>query len=154
MDDDHLQAKIRAVQRMAQTGGLAFSGMNVRRMDLAEIEAQELVKVRAERIEQDILDVAKQASERIRDAQEKALDTIKNTGTVVSRRALVSRNKGRWSSIEIDLTEASRNGLTNAASTGRNKWNEAAALEWADQQGKIARNRMADLPGIKVTQHR
>lgn len=151
MDDDHLAAKIRAVQRMAQTGGLAFSGMSVRRMDLTEIEAQELVKVRAERIEQDILNVAKQASERIKKTQKAAQDFIKKSGQTVGRAALVRRNIDRWESIETDLTEASRNGLTEAANTGRNQWNEAAALAWADLHGKLASNRMVDLPGKKIT---
>ncbi len=150
MDDDHLSAKIRAMQRMAVTGGLAFSGGTVRRMDLAEIEAQELIKVRAERAEHDILYVANQAAERIKNAQLKALDIIKTSGEVITRAALVHRNRDKWKSIETDLTEASRNGLAKAANIGRNKWSEAAALAWAEREGKLTSTRMADLPANRV----
>lgn len=148
MDDDHLQAKQRAMLRMIQTGGFTFSGFTPKRVTLEELEAQELVKVRSERSVRDIQDVADQAAATVTQAQAKAVESMSQAEQIVGSAALVTRNRSRWETIKTDLREASRNGLSKAAKVGRNKWNETAALAWADTKGKLNKpKKMADLPG-------
>jgi hypothetical protein len=52
------------------------------------------------------------------------------------RRALVRELQAEWPSIEKDLTEGSRNGLTAAAHDGK-AWDLERARDWARQRGKL-----------------
>ena len=59
-------------------------------------------------------------------------------GPTLKRVALVKRNSRLWPSIEADLSEASRNGLSVARITGRpGYWNEARAVAWATERDKL-----------------
>jgi len=63
MNDD-IEVKMRAQMRMLQTGGLTFDGATPRRVTMAELEAQERVKLRAERVEVDLQDAENQGHEK------------------------------------------------------------------------------------------
>jgi len=62
MNDD-IEVKMRAQMRMLQTGGLTFDGATPRRVTMAELEAQERVKLRAERVEVDLKDAENKGKE-------------------------------------------------------------------------------------------
>lgn len=56
----------------------------------------------------------------------------------MKRRALVLKHAHAWPTIDADLRDGSRNGLSGAAldKSGRD-WIEAKALEWAQSKGKL-----------------
>lgn len=54
----------------------------------------------------------------------------------VKRCALVKRHKGRWPTIERDLSDASTNGLAEAAKVGKRGWHEQKAIAWAQSRAK------------------
>ena len=62
--NDEIEAKMRAQMRMLQTGGMAFDGSTPRRVNMAELVAQELVKMRAERVEVDLQAAENQGHEK------------------------------------------------------------------------------------------
>lgn len=52
--------------------------------------------------------------------------------------ALIKEMRHEWKSIEADLQEASRNGLKDAAHTGKyGVWDKEKARQWAELNGKI-----------------
>lgn len=53
----------------------------------------------------------------------------------VTREALVSKHKASWISIEVDLSNAARNGLAAAKAESR-RWQEDSALKWAHANNK------------------
>ena len=55
----------------------------------------------------------------------------------LTRRALIEKYLPRWSTIEVDLSEASRNGLKDAANISHGVWDEQKALDWAESKGKL-----------------
>ena len=57
---------------------------------------------------------------------------------ILKKRMLVQNLQHRWPTIEADLREASRNGLSKAAHRGRG-WCEMSAEKWADENGKLSR---------------
>jgi hypothetical protein len=61
----------------------------------------------------------------------------------MSRAALVSKYKAQWSSIERDMQDASKNGLSEAKA-GARKWSEQLALQWAKSNNKFKDR--ADVP--------
>ena len=54
----------------------------------------------------------------------------------MSRAALVGKYKAQWSSIERDMQDASKNGLSEARA-GARKWSEQLALQWAKSNNKF-----------------
>jgi hypothetical protein len=67
-------------------------------------------------------------------------------GTLIKRKALVQRYRGKWPTVERDLQHGSKNGLSEAARGDKHgHWREEAAVHWAKQEGKFA-SRAADLP--------
>jgi hypothetical protein len=54
----------------------------------------------------------------------------------MSRAALVSKYKAQWVSIERDMQDASKNGLS-VAKAGARKWSEHLALQWAKSNNKF-----------------
>lgn len=55
----------------------------------------------------------------------------------MTRAALVAAHGSAWPSIEADLTDASKNGLSDAAKVGKRGWDEDRALEWARAKNKM-----------------
>jgi hypothetical protein len=55
----------------------------------------------------------------------------------VPKRAMVERHAVRWKTIETDMTDASTNGLADAAKAGSRGWLEAEALAWAEANGRL-----------------
>lgn len=59
-------------------------------------------------------------------------------GRRVKRKALINENLYRWPTIERDLKDASTNGLSAIAKAdGTSWWWESAALNWAQERGKL-----------------
>lgn len=56
---------------------------------------------------------------------------------ILKKRVLVQKLQYKWPTIEADLSEASRNGLSAAAHRGRG-WCEMSAEKWADENGKLS----------------
>lgn len=54
----------------------------------------------------------------------------------MKRAALVKECKENWPTVEGDLREGSRNGLSNQAKLGSGFWDVSAAVSWARQEGK------------------
>ena len=89
-----------------------------------------------------------------------------NPGSVASspkfsmtRAALVAQHRHEWPTIDADIKDASKNGLTTAK-VGKRGWDEDLAVEWARSKGKLNKpavagarlsSAMANLP---VTTHR
>lgn len=60
------------------------------------------------------------------------------TGPVLKRAALIKQHEPEWPTIESDLREASRNGLSVAQVASRTGyWNPEAALRWGKEHGKL-----------------
>jgi hypothetical protein len=77
-----------------------------------------------------------------------------NTVTM-KRKALIDELRPQWPTIEADLSEASRNGLS-AASVGNGMWDRDEALAWAKSRGKLKTSNVHALPGAwpsGVTRH-
>lgn len=55
------------------------------------------------------------------------------------RSALVSEVLNFWPSVDRDLRDASRNGLTEMAHSKNTFWKVSAALTWAEQRGKLVK---------------
>jgi hypothetical protein len=64
----------------------------------------------------------------------------------MSRAGLVKAHIHHWPTIEADLSDAARNGLSEAKA-GERGWVESKALEWARAKG-----RLADQPGVSIQQ--
>jgi hypothetical protein len=62
---------------------------------------------------------------------------------VLKQKALVSLLQNEWPSIVGDLSEASRNGLKEAAHAGAKGWRVDDARAWADNKGKLKDGRIA-----------
>jgi hypothetical protein len=74
--------------------------------------------------------------------------TTSNETLVLKKAALITNLQHEWPSIEADLSEATRNGLNDAAkATGHGKWFESKARKWAIEKGKIR------TLGVHVTQN-
>jgi len=59
-------------------------------------------------------------------------------GEIVKRGALIKRNSAKWKTIDHDLREASRNGLSEAARADKKGWwKEAKAIKWAEINNKL-----------------
>lgn len=59
-------------------------------------------------------------------------------GCTLKRSALIEKLEPTWPSIVADLAESSRNGLDRAKASGkRGHWDEARALEWCRERGKL-----------------
>ncbi len=78
-------------------------------LSIEELKAEELVKIRAKRIEEE---TRKSTEAAYASARERGINAAHQSGATVARAALITRNKTKWSSIEQDLNEASRNGLS------------------------------------------
>lgn len=79
-------------------------------------------------------DSAPVVAERTSDAPAKQADTMKKA-------ALIAELKHEWSSIEADISEATRNELNAAAHTGKHgEWDKDKARAWAVSKGKIRRD--------------
>lgn len=71
----------------------------------------------------------------------------KTKGTGIKKTALVKKHSHHWPTIESDLSEATRNGLS-AAWVRHGWWDESAALAWAENNGKVRQAlTMSALPG-------
>ncbi len=68
--------------------------------------------------------------------------------SMLSRQAMVSKHLRTWPTIERQLSEASRNGLAKAAQVKRGRWDEAAALAWADERGLRTGAATAPIPTL------
>jgi hypothetical protein len=55
---------------------------------------------------------------------------------VLNKRAMIMEHKDEWPTIESDISEASRNGLS-AAKVDPQGWCEDKALRWAKSKGKL-----------------
>lgn len=55
----------------------------------------------------------------------------------LKRQALIDRHLPRWPTVDNDLKEASRNGLSAAANISHSNWDESKALAWAQSNGKL-----------------
>ena len=72
------------------------------------------------------------------ETDKEAVAVIVDRGLVMKKAALIKKHQGQWSTIERDLRDASENGLSKMAKENRHGfWVEAAALKWAEQQGKL-----------------
>jgi hypothetical protein len=57
---------------------------------------------------------------------------------VMKKAALIKELKHEWTSIEADISEATRNGLNTAAHTGSHgMWDATKARAWAESMGKL-----------------
>ncbi len=112
-----------------------------RQLTHAELVAEEMIKIKAKRIEKESREKAEKA---YTEAARRGVGTAEVAGPIVTRKALITRNKARWRTVEHDLREASRNGLRNAARAAKHGyWIEAAALSWADHRGHLSAPTMA-----------
>ena len=94
---------------------------------------------------------ATSASVKVDDAPEKEVDATKKA-------ALISNLEYEWSSIEADISEATRNGLKAAAHTGKHgEWDADKARAWAVSKGKIKQtapvNQIANAWNGATTRH-
>ena len=65
-----------------------------------------------------------------------------NKAWVMKKAALIRKHAAQWEKIDGDFHSASENGLSKAAKApGHGVWFEAAALNWADQRGKLAKEK-------------
>jgi len=83
-------------------------------------------------------DALKQHATRIGSKPRPPLEKLK-------RKELIKKCSRQWASIERDLSDASRNGLT-VASLGGGFWDVAEALAWAKSSGKLIDSRPAAAP--------
>lgn len=61
---------------------------------------------------------------------------------VMKKAALIDKHAAQWATIRRDFQDASENGLSKAAKAhGHGEWFEAAALNWADQRGKLEKEK-------------
>jgi len=61
--------------------------------------------------------------------------------TAMKKAALIDELQFEWPSIETDISDATRNGLKNAAHTGKHgEWDRDRARKWAVSKGKIKRD--------------
>ena len=65
---------------------------------------------------------------------------------IMKRKALIDELRHQWPTIEADLSEASRNGLS-AASVGKGLWDRDKAEAWAKSRGKLKASNVHALPG-------
>ena len=56
---------------------------------------------------------------------------------IMKKAALIEQHQLEWTTVTRDISDAKRNGLSDAAKAGRRGWREADALEWARTQGKL-----------------
>ena len=71
-------------------------------------------------------------------AAPEAAPSIAHSGEIVKRAALIERMKHKWPTVEADLNDSSRNGLTAAAKVDEHgMWNLDKAREWANQRGML-----------------
>ena len=77
-------------------------------------------------------------------------------GRRVKRAALIADNIARWPTIERDLKDAAKNGLSGAArdETAIGWWWEGRALEWARARAKASGDTSPALAGFPGTIHR
>ena len=69
---------------------------------------------------------------------ERTSDAPAKQGNTMKKAALIAELKHEWSSIEADISEATRNGLNAAAHTGKHgEWDKDKARAWAVSKGKI-----------------
>lgn len=54
----------------------------------------------------------------------------------MKKAAMIAQHKHEWPTIEQDIKDAGRNGLTKAKA-GQREWKEAEAVEWARSKGKL-----------------
>lgn len=55
----------------------------------------------------------------------------------IRRQAMLARHEHHWPNIKSDISSAAANGLAAAAKAGVRGWREAAALAWAEENGRI-----------------
>lgn len=64
-------------------------------------------------------------------------NAIVSKGALIKRSALIEKHERTWRTIDRDLRDASANGLSEAAKAEEHgMWFEAAALAWAEKEGK------------------
>lgn len=63
----------------------------------------------------------------------------------MTKTGIVKAHMHRWPTIESDLSDASRNGLS-VAKAGERRWDERKALEWARSRGKLHGEGIAPAP--------
>jgi hypothetical protein len=68
-----------------------------------------------------------------------------SAGRVLKKRVLVAELRHEWPSIELDLSEASRNNLKAAAHSG-DGWHVERARDWADRHGKLRKTDSQRIP--------
>jgi len=72
------------------------------------------------------------------DANEVIEDDLPSSNATLKRGALIRQYAQRWPTIERDLRDAAENGLSQAARAARHGyWDEASALRWARDRGKL-----------------
>lgn len=64
----------------------------------------------------------------------------------MTKAAMLNQHRHEWPTIERDMADASKNGLS-AAKAGARDWNEATALEWARANNKLKNAQVANLDG-------
>jgi len=85
--------------------------------------------------------VAEPAPQAVPAVQPEAYAATALRETPMSRAGLVKAHIHHWPTIEADLKDAARNGLS-VAKAGERSWSESKALEWARAKGKLT-----DQPG-------
>lgn len=80
-----------------------------------------------------------------------ALTLPRGDSSELKRAALVTKLSGQWPTIDRDLRDSGQNGLKAAGSVGRHGfWNEANALAWARQRGKLMDASIENVPANSV----
>ena len=65
-----------------------------------------------------------------------------NKRWVMKRAAFIKKHTTQWPTINRDFQDSSENGLSKAAKApGHGEWFEAAALNWAEQRGKLEKEK-------------
>lgn len=89
-------------------------------------------------------------------------DTKNRSKFTMKRSAMVTQHQQKWPTIERDLKDAKRNGLSNAALGEVREWNEKNALEWARLHDKLLKpladgdpltTAMTAMSSLPVTRH-
>jgi hypothetical protein len=72
----------------------------------------------------------------------------KSPAFTMTKHAMVQQHKHEWPTIEQDIKDAKRNGLSDAAKAGTRGWDEDKAMNWARSKAKIT---SADKPAHLLT---
>lgn len=92
-------------------------------------------------------DAKRKQQEQAAPVQQPALAPAAPAERILKRKVLIAQLKHEWETIDSDLREASRNGLTEQASAGNGCWYVDRARAWAETRGKLKLTaKMSPLP--------